>query len=254
MKDTSKQIIIIPARMSASRLPGKPLADIAGKPMIQHVYERAVSADLAPVIVATDHSDIADVITRIGGRAVMTDPELPSGSDRCAEALRQIDPSGQYHHVINLQGDLPELPVSCLTALCDLCSADKHALNTLVCPATPHEASQPQLVKVVASFDTADPISDETIGEAHYFSREAIPHGADQFWHHIGLYGWRRDALEAFVVRPPSPLEQIEKLEQLRAIEAGWTIGVRAVAQGAAGVDVQSDLEAARQRLSADSN
>ena len=252
MRDLNNQIIIIPARMSASRLPGKPLADIGGKPMIQHVFERALLADLAPVIVATDHRDIADVITGLGGQAVMTDASLPSGSDRCADALRQIDPSGQYRQIINLQGDLPELPISCLTALSDLCQADLHPLNTLVCPATPEEASQPQLVKVVASFETADPITEKTIGEAHYFSREAIPHGASQFWHHIGLYGWRRDALEAFVARDPSPLEQIEKLEQLRAIEAGWTIGVRAVEHGAPGVDVEADLQAARARITSD--
>jgi len=243
MAKTDNKIIIIPARMAASRLPSKPLADIGGKPMIQHVWEHAVAADLAPVFVATDDRAIADVITAAGGRAVMTRSDHPSGSDRVFEAIETIDPHGQIEQILNLQGDLPELPVDMLHHLAATLAQSDAELATLVTPASAEEATRPQVVKAVVSWRSAD------FGRALYFSRAAIPTGMSTLWHHIGLYGWRRHALKRFVSLPPSPLEQAEKLEQLRALEAGMSIAVGRVAHAPGGVDTAEDLDAVRQRF-----
>jgi 3-deoxy-manno-octulosonate cytidylyltransferase (CMP-KDO synthetase) len=243
MAKNDEKIIIIPARMAASRLPAKPLADIGGKPMIQHVWECAVAADLAPVFVATDDRSIADVITHAGGQAVMTRSDHPSGSDRVFEALELIDPRGHVDHILNLQGDLPELPVDMLHHLAATLTQSDADLATLVAPASAEEAARPQVVKAVVSWQTND------FGRALYFSRAAIPTGTSAQWHHIGLYGWRRSALKRFVSLSPSPLEKAEKLEQLRALEAGMTIAVGRVSHAPGGVDTTEDLDAVRQRF-----
>ncbi|MGC6517414.1 MAG: 3-deoxy-manno-octulosonate cytidylyltransferase [Candidatus Puniceispirillaceae bacterium] len=234
-------IILIPARMAASRLPGKPMADIAGKPLIEHVWAGAVSASIAPVFVATDHEAIYDHITSCGGQAVMTKDTHPSGSDRIYEAIMKIDPSGRYQKLINLQGDLPTITTKAIRALAHLLSLGRCDLATLVAKATTDEISKPQVVKAVMSWD-----KDGLIGRAHYFSRQAVPHNATDYWHHIGLYGWQRQALERFVSLPPSPLEQTEKLEQLRALEAGMMIEACVIDEAPGGVDTMADLNAVR--------
>ena len=252
MSSRDSTVIIIPARMAASRLPGKPLADIAGKPMIQHVWERAMAADIAPVYVATDHQEIANVIRAAGGRSVITRDDHPSGSDRVFEALQIIDPSGSFDTILNLQGDLPEMdpciPEALVTAL-DRSGAD---LATLVTPATAEEAVRPQVVKAAVAWDNGcnqPATNDNRFGTALYFSRAPIPAGATEYNHHVGVYGWRRSALSAFVRLPPSPLELTEKLEQLRALEAGMTIAVAQINAAPRGVDTNDDLIATRRRL-----
>jgi len=258
MPNDRKDILtLIPARMQATRLPGKPLADIAGTPMIVRVWQQAMAASLGPVWVATDSAEVMDVVQSAGGKAVMTESDLPSGSDRVCAALAEIDPSGQYDRLINLQGDLPELQPELLEVLADMLADDRWDLTTLVAPATAQEAELPQIVKAVVSWDGADDDSRSTpsaelagnTGRALYFSRAAIPTGGDGFWHHIGLYGWRRNALTRFVSLPPSPLEISEKLEQLRALEAGMAIGVGTVDHAPGGIDTADDLEACRLRL-----
>ena len=243
MANKHKKIIIIPARMAASRLPNKPLADIAGKPMIQHVWERAMAADLAPVYVATDDRTIVDVIEQAGGKAVLTRADHPSGSDRVFEAVETIDPKQQVQHILNLQGDLPDMSADIphqLAATLDQTDCD---LATLVTKASAEEVRKPQVVKAVVSWQG------HGFGEALYFSRASVPTGGADKYHHIGVYGWRRSALARFVTLPPSPLELSEKLEQLRALEAGMRIAVAEIDTAPGGVDTDEDLQAARQRL-----
>jgi 3-deoxy-manno-octulosonate cytidylyltransferase (CMP-KDO synthetase) len=241
----NKKIIIIPARLAASRLPGKPLAEIDGKPMIQLVWERAIAADIAPVYVATDDRDIANVITSLGGKAVMTRTDHPSGSDRVFEAVEIIDPDKEISQILNLQGDLPDFSPDIPHLLGVILDEGDTDLATLVTPASQDEASRTQVVKAVVSWQ------DETHGKAIYFSRAAVPTGTKTLWHHIGVYGWRRDALARFVSQPPSILELAEKLEQLRALELGMTITVGKIATAPGGVDTAEDLEAARLRAAA---
>ncbi len=252
MSSADSTIIIIPARMSASRLPGKPLADIAGKPMIQHVWERASAADIAPVYVATDHQEIADVIRAAGGEAVITRDDHPSGSDRVFEALQIIDPDESFKIVLNLQGDLPEMDPAIPAALVAALDRSGADLATLVTPSTAEEAARPQVVKAAIAWDTSTEQATATpsrFGRALYFSRAPIPAGAREYSHHIGVYGWRRSALSKFVILPPSPLEKVEKLEQLRALEAGMTVAVTQIGSVPCGVDTEDDLDAARRRL-----
>ena len=236
----NKKIIIIPARLAASRLPGKPLAEIDGKPLIQLVWERAIAADIAPVYVATDNRDIANVITSLGGKAVMTRTDHPSGSDRIFEAVEIIDPDKNISQILNLQGDLPDLSPGIPHLLGAILDKGDTDLATLVTPASQYEASLSQVVKAVVSWHN------ETFGKAIYFSRAAVPTGTNALWHHIGVYGWRRDALARFVGQPPSTLELAEKLEQLRALELGMTITVGKIATAPRGIDTAEDLEAAR--------
>ena len=245
MKKDNKKIIIIPARLAASRLPGKPLAELNGKPMIQLVWERAIAAEIAPVYVATDDRDIANVITSVGGKAVMTRTDHPSGSDRVFEAVETIDPDKKISQILNLQGDLPDLSPDIPDLLGVILDKGDTDLATLVTPASQYEASLTQVVKAVVSWQ------DENFGKAIYFSRAAVPTGTNALWHHIGVYGWRRDALAHFVSQPPSKLELAEKLEQLRAIELGMTITVGKVANAPGGIDTAEDLEAARLRFAA---
>lgn len=249
MTKTASPVIIIPARMAAGRLPGKPLADIAGKPMIRHVWERAMAADIAPVWVATDHEEIAAAIREAGGEAVMTRADHPSGSDRTFEAVSRIDPDGQFDVVLNLQGDLPEMDPAIAVTLLDTVRHGDAELATLVTPASAEEAARPQVVKAVVSWQEG-----QNLGRALYFSRAAVPHGDAPLYHHIGVYGWQRDALARFVTLPPSPLETAEKLEQLRALEAGMRIAVACIDSAPAGVDTEADLDATRARLSPPGN
>lgn len=245
MANKNAKIIIIPARAAASRLPNKPLVDIAGKPMIQHVWERAIGADIAPVYVATDDRSIAHVIEQAGGRAVLTRVDHPSGSDRVFEAVEKIDPQKQFQHILNLQGDLPDMPAEIPRQLANVLENNDCDLATLVTKASAEEAKKSQVVKAVVSW------KDHGFGDALYFSRANIPTGTSVKYHHIGVYGWHRSALSRFVTLSPSSLELAEKLEQLRALEAGMSIAVAEIDSAPGGVDTVEDLKAVRQRFAA---
>ena len=238
-------IVVIPARMASSRLPGKPLADIHGKPMILHVLERALAAAIGPVAVACGDADIADVVTRAGGRAVLTDPALPSGSDRVRAAVSIMDPDGRHDVVVNLQGDVPTLDPAQLRLVVLPLSDPAVDIGTLVVPIrSADEANTASFVKAACAFAGDDPVA-----PALYFSRAPIPWGDGPRWHHIGIYAYRRAALERYVALPPSLLEQREGLEQLRALEAGMRIACARMEYGLFGVDTPADLERARQLL-----
>jgi 3-deoxy-manno-octulosonate cytidylyltransferase (CMP-KDO synthetase) len=235
-------IIIIPARLAATRLPGKPLAMIGSLPMIVHVLRRAQEAGIGPVAVACGDTAILQAVQDAGGHAIMTDASLPSGSDRVHAALQSIDPNGAHDVVVNLQGDLPSLPPAFLQAVLAPLADPAIDIATLVAPVTtPEEAAAPSVVKTACAFNTG-----QTVTRALYFSRAAVPAGEGPLWHHIGIYAFRRVALARFVSLPPSPLERREKLEQLRALEAGMTIGVARVDHAPFGVDTPEDLERAR--------
>jgi 3-deoxy-manno-octulosonate cytidylyltransferase (CMP-KDO synthetase) len=240
-------LILIPARMASTRLPGKPLAEIAGEPMIVHVLRRAQAAAIGPVVVATDSAAIAAAVEKSGGRAVMTRPDHASGSDRIYEALGQVDPNGRADIIVNVQGDLPTLvPAEIKAALAPL--ADPAVDITTLAAEIDHEPDRtnPNVVKVVGT-----PVGPARL-RALYFTRATAPHGAGPLYHHIGLYAYRRAALERFVKLPPSPLEQREKLEQLRALEAGMRIDVAIVETVPLGVDTPEDLARARAMLEQD--
>lgn len=231
-------IILIPARMASTRLPGKPLADIGGLPMIAQCYARAKEANLARVVVACDSAEIAQAIEKQGGEAVLTHPDLPSGSDRIYAALQKVDAAGEHDIVVNLQGDMPTLDPSVIAqVLQPLSSNERCDIATLAAEIHSEEERQnPAVVKVVIAQD----------GRALYFSRHLIPSGEGPHYHHIGIYAYRRAALERFVALPPSPLEQREKLEQLRALEADMAIGVSVVDTVPLGVDTPEQLEQVR--------
>lgn len=239
-----RTLVLIPARMAASRLPGKPLADIAGLPMIVHVVRRAQAARLGRVVVATDSRDIMDAVISHGGEAVMTRADHPSGSDRIFEALNLIERDGAVETIVNVQGDVPAIaPADISAALRPL--ADP-AVDIATLAAEIHideEATNPNVVKVVGAALGPDRL------RALYFTRATAPYGEGPRYHHIGLYAYRRAALARFVSLPPSPLESREKLEQLRALEAGLRIDVTLVASAPRGVDTPADLELARQTL-----
>jgi 3-deoxy-manno-octulosonate cytidylyltransferase (CMP-KDO synthetase) len=237
-------LILIPARMASTRLPGKPLADIGGLPMIVQVLNRAREAALGPVVVACAEVEIAQAVTDAGGTAILTDPMLASGSDRIHAALLNFDAAGAYDVIINLQGDLPGIPPDYLAAVMAPLAEPKYDIGTLVAAATPAEAMSPSVVKCACAFSAG-----QKIAPALYFSRNVIPSGDGPLWHHIGIYAYRRSALEKFVSLPESSLERREKLEQLRALEAGMRIGVARVAQAPLGVDTPADLEHARKSL-----
>jgi 3-deoxy-manno-octulosonate cytidylyltransferase (CMP-KDO synthetase) len=238
-------IIVIPSRMASTRLPGKPLALIAGRAMILHVLDRAREADVGPVAVACADEEVAAAVRADGGTAVMTDPSLPSGSDRVHAALAALDPQGRHDVVINLQGDLPTIPALQLRAVITPLSDPAVDIATLVAPIlTPEEAAAPSVVKAACAFDRGRAVS-----PALYFSRAAIPAGDGPLWHHIGIYAYRRAALARFVALPESPLERREHLEQLRALEAGMRIACARVDHAPFGVDTPADLERARALL-----
>lgn len=237
-------LILIPARMAATRLPGKPLADIAGKPMIEHVIRRAEAARLGEVIVATDSEPILAAVEKAGARALMTRTDHASGSDRIFEALRLADPDGRIRVVVNVQGDLPTLGAEDLRSAVALLDDPAVDIGTLAAEIVKEEErANPNVVKVVGS-----PIAPNRL-RALYFTRATAPYGEGPLYHHIGLYAYRRAALERFVSLPPSMLEEREKLEQLRALEAGMRIDVSIVSSVPLGVDTPEDLEAARRIL-----
>ncbi len=237
-----KPIIVIPARLASTRLPDKPLADIAGLPMIVHVLRRAEAAKVGPVLVACGDQKIADTVTAAGGRAVMTDPELPSGSDRVYAALESFDPAAEFDVVVNLQGDLPTIDPTVIDAVLKPLGDSSVDVATLVTEISDEaERYDPNAVKAVVGLAKG-----ETVGRALYFSRATVPTGAGAHYHHIGIYAFRREALRRFVDLPESVLEKREKLEQLRALEAGMRIDVALVDTVPDGVDTPADLERAR--------
>ena len=237
-------LILIPARMASTRLPGKPLADIAGLPMIVQVLRRAEEARLGPVVVACDDETIATAVEKAGGRALLTRADHPSGSDRIFEALGVVDPDSKVRIVVNVQGDLPTLtPTDIAAALAPLKDPAVDIATLAAEIKNPQERTNPNVVKVVGSVVEPGRL------RALYFTRATAPAGDGALYHHIGLYAYRRAALERFVKLSPSPLEQREKLEQLRALEAGMRIDVAIVDTVPLGVDTPQDLETARAML-----
>ncbi|MCT8970853.1 3-deoxy-manno-octulosonate cytidylyltransferase [Microbaculum marinisediminis] len=237
-------LVLIPARMASTRLPGKPLADIAGKPMIVRVYERAVAAGVGPVAVATDTEAVAQAIRAAGGEAVLTRADHPSGSDRINEALQTRDPDGAFDTVINLQGDLPDLDPEVVRAAADLIGDKQVDIATFAAEIVDvDEREDPNVVKAIGT-----QIAPKRL-RALYFTRATAPWGEGPLYHHIGIYAWRRAALTRFVALPPSPLEKRERLEQLRALEAGMRIDIGLVDTVPVGVDTPADLEQARRRF-----
>jgi len=237
-------LILIPTRMAATRLPGKPLADIGGKPMIVRAWEQAMASGL-PVAVAAGDPEIVAVIEAVGGRAVLTDPALPSGSDRALAALEMLDPDGEYDAVINLQGDMPFADPGLAMACAGLLHGEPDCdIATLVAPEIdPSDRTNVDVVKAVLALREGD-----RHGRALYFTRSTL-YGDGPVWRHIGIYGYRREALRRFCAAQPSPLEQREKLEQLRALELGLSIWAATVAEAPISVDNPADLEAARGML-----
>jgi 3-deoxy-manno-octulosonate cytidylyltransferase (CMP-KDO synthetase) len=240
----NRVLVLIPARMAATRLPGKPLLDIAGLPMIVHVLRRAEAAKIGRVAVATDTPEIATAVRANGGEAIMTRPDHPSGSDRIHEAMKLLDPQGHAEIVVNLQGDFPTISPDNIRDVLSPLDDPTVDIATLAAEIhTEEEALNPNVVKAVGS-----PIGGRRL-RALYFTRATAPSGEGPRYHHIGLYAYRRPALERFVQLAPSPLEKQEKLEQLRALEAGMRIDVTIVDTVPRGVDTPADLETARSIL-----
>ncbi|HVW55260.1 MAG TPA: 3-deoxy-manno-octulosonate cytidylyltransferase [Rhizobiaceae bacterium] len=238
-------LVLIPARMASTRLPGKPLAEIAGKPMIVHVALRARESGLGDVVVATDTKEVAQAVSAHGIDAVITGMQHQSGSDRIFEALGKIDPSGSVETIINVQGDLPTIdPASIRAAVGPLADPAVDIATLGVEITREEEKTNPNVVKIVGS-----PVADGRL-RALYFTRATAPWGEGPLYHHVGLYAYRRGALERFVALPPSPLETRERLEQLRALEAGMRIDAAIVETVPLGVDTPDDLERAREILS----
>lgn len=234
-------LIIIPTRLSSVRLPNKPLADIGGKPMIMHVVEQSQKANVGPVIVACDGPEIKNIVKSYGAKAIITPPELPSGTDRIFSALMQLEDNEKYDAIINVQGDLPLIKPELIKNMADALYATGAEIATPV--AEIHKESEilsDAVVKVAVT------IGENKMGKALYFSRATIPWGAGPLYHHIGLYAYRRDALERFIALPPSGLEQREKLEQLRALENGMSITAILADEAPLGVDRPEDLEMVR--------
>ncbi|MBO6814006.1 MAG: 3-deoxy-manno-octulosonate cytidylyltransferase [Rhizobiaceae bacterium] len=237
----TKTLILIPARMASTRLPGKPLADVAGLPMVCQVVERAREADVGDIVVATDAEEIRIAVERHGARAIMTRTDHESGSDRIWEALLASDPGGAVSTIINLQGDLPT--ISAATIRSALLPLEEKSVDIATLAAEirdDEERDNPNVVKVVGTPSGAERL------RALYFTRARAPHGDGPLYHHIGLYAYRREALGKFVSLAPSILERREKLEQLRALENGMRIDVQLVEEVPAGVDTPEDLEQAR--------
>lgn len=242
MLQTMKTLTIIPARLASTRLPGKPLADIAGKPMIVHVAERAMAAKLGRTVVATDSEEVRAAVEAHGLEAVMTRSDHESGSDRIYEALQIIDPAGEVDAVINVQGDLPTIdPQIIIRALRPLEDGPADIATLGVEIVEEQEKTNPNVVKIVGS-----PLAGDKRLRALYFTRATAPWGEGPLYHHIGIYAYRRSALERFVRLGPSPLEMRERLEQLRALEAGMRIDVELVKSVPLGVDTPFDLDRAR--------
>ena len=240
-------IIVIPSRMASGRLPGKPLALIAGRPMVLHVVERARAANIGPVAVACADAEIADVVREAGGTAVLTDPALASGSDRVNAALALLDGGGAHDVVLNLQGDQPLIPPEHLRAVLAPLADPGVDIATLAAPIEDaEEAAAPSVVKVACALGDG-----RDVAPALYFSRAVVPWGEGPLWHHIGVYAYRRAALARFVALPASALDRRESLEQLRALEAGMPIAVARVDRASRGVDTPADLAHVRAVLDA---
>ena len=234
-------VIVIPARMASTRLPGKPLADIHGKPMIAWMVEIGRAANAGPVLVAAAEEEVAEVALKAGANVTLTDPDLPSGSDRVHAALQAFDPDGRYDIAVNLQGDMPTMRAADVARAVTALKANAD-IATLVSPSTDEaERNNPNVVKAIRAAD----------GRCLAFTRAPAPWGEGPIERHVGIYVYRRDALARFVAAPPSPLEQREKLEQLRALEMGMSIYADAVEVFPKGVDSPADLDAARAFLSA---
>jgi 3-deoxy-manno-octulosonate cytidylyltransferase (CMP-KDO synthetase) len=240
-----KPVILIPARMESTRLPGKPLAEICGKPMIVQVWMRAIASAIGPVVVATDSTAVRDAVEAAGGMVVMTRTDHTTGSDRIAEALATYDPQRNFDCVINVQGDLPTIDPQIIRAVAaPLMEADVD-IATLACEITEaHERTDENVVKAIGT-----PIGENRL-RALYFTRATAPSGNGPLYHHIGLYGFKREALERFVSLPPAPLEKRERLEQLRALENGMRIDIALVDTVPLGVDTAEQLERAREMIS----
>ena len=237
-------ILLIPSRLSAARLPNKPLAEIAGAPMIVHVWRRAVAAGVGPVVVASGDREIAEIIERAGGRAVLTDPALPTGSDRIHAAVAELDPGREYDAVVNVQGDMPMLdPPVIRIALAALAETDADIATLAAEIADSAALSDTGVNKVAAGF--ADPTRPAL---ALYFSKAPVPWGEGPHYEHVGLYVYRRAALDRFVNLPRGVLEQRERLEQLRALEAGMRICVSLIDKTQVGVQVDTPADLARAR------
>jgi 3-deoxy-manno-octulosonate cytidylyltransferase (CMP-KDO synthetase) len=240
----SHPIVVIPARLGSTRLPGKPLADIHGEPMVAHVWRRAIEAGVGPALVATDSAEIVAAIEAVGGHAVLTRADHASGSDRIFEAISKFDPERRYDIVVNVQGDLPTIAREAVRAALAPLENEACDIATLATPIRREaERDDPNVVKAVGT----------EIGpgrlRALYFTRARAPWGDGDLLHHIGLYAYRRDALARFVALPPSPLEKRERLEQLRALEAGMRIDIALVDTPPLGVDTAEDLARARDWL-----
>lgn len=244
----TKTLIAIPARLASTRLPQKPLAIIHGVPMIVRVWQQAVAADIGPVIVACCGPEIAHVISQAGGEAVITDPDLPSGSDRIVAALNQVDPNGSYEVIINLQGDLPTIHPNNIRKVMLPLANDAVDIATLGAKIKDTlEITNPNTVKIATG--TWQSVEGGDVARAIYFSRQAIPANAAEFYHHIGIYAYRREALNRYVKLAPSYLEVTEKLEQLRALEDGMRIDVARLTAVPQSVDTPEDLENAKNFL-----
>jgi len=243
--NSAESLVVVPTRLAATRLPNKPLARIAGEPMIVHVWRRAIAADVAPVLVACGDAAIGEVIVQAGGEAIMTDPTLPSGSDRVQAAAAIYVPDRAFDLVLNLQGDLPAIDPTSIRQALDPLADSAVDLATLVVPTEdPKARANPNVVKAVMSLAPG-----ASLGQALYFTRSDAPFGDGPVWHHVGVYAWRRKVLDRFVRLTPSPLEKREKLEQLRALEAGMRIDAVVINDAPLGVDTPEDLERARALL-----
>jgi len=241
----AETLIVIPARLKATRLPDKPLALIEGEPMIVHVWRRAVEAECGRVLVATDAPSVQDAVLKAGGEAMLTSDQHQSGSDRIYEALTRVDPGRKVAAIVNLQGDLPTLDPALIRACLATIQGGKADIGTLAAEIRrKEERTDPNVVKVVGS-----PLQEPNTLRALYFSRATVPYGDGPLYHHIGIYAYTRDALERFVKLPPSALEKREKLEQLRALEAGLRIDVALVDTVPLGVDTPAELARARELL-----
>jgi 3-deoxy-manno-octulosonate cytidylyltransferase (CMP-KDO synthetase) len=241
----AETLIVIPARLKATRLPDKPLALIEGEPMIVHVWRRAMEANCGPVLVATDAPSVQEAVLAAGGEAMLTSEAHQSGSDRIHEALSRLDQGRKFTAIVNLQGDLPTLDPALIRACLSTIQGGKADIGTLAAEIRrDEERTDPNVVKVVGS-----PLQEPNTLRALYFTRATAPYGDGPLYHHIGIYAYTRDALERFVKLPPSPLEKREKLEQLRALEAGLRIDVALVDSVPLGVDTPAELARARELL-----
>ena len=247
MTRPSNPVVIIPARLAATRFPEKPLAEIDGAPMIVHVWRRAVEADIGPVLVACGDEAIAEAVTGAGGTAIMTDPDLPSGSDRIHQALNSWDTDRAYDAIVNVQGDLPTIDPALISTVLNPFNEPEVDITTLAVEITEErERADPNVVKAVIALAS----SQARIGQALYFSRATVPSASGgPHYHHVGIYGFRRAALDRFVELPPGRLETLERLEQLRALEAGMRIDVALVDTIPLGVDTPADLGRAQALL-----